>query len=78
MSPVSRDLLCLTFGGQYTLTLIPTEASFSSKDNCNKKYNYEKPADKPEQSFRWNLEAGETQALLCMDNGKEKNCFKKR
>jgi hypothetical protein len=61
-----------------TLTFIPTSGKFMSSDNCNARYNYEKPAQLDRETYNWSTQHDEYGEKLCLRNDKVNGCAYKR
>jgi hypothetical protein len=61
-----------------TLTFIPTCGKFTSSDNCNARYNYEKPAQLDRETYNWSTHHDEYGEKLCLRNDKVNGCAYKR
>lgn len=60
------------------LTFIPQDGKFTSSDNCNRQYNYEKPIDKSRETFRWHVEQDQYGVKMCLQNEKINGCAYKK
>ncbi|MFN7945699.1 MAG: hypothetical protein U0Z53_10120 [Blastocatellia bacterium] len=61
-----------------TLTFVPKNGKFTSEDNCNRQYNYEKPADLSRETFQWQVGRDETGVKICLRNARVSGCAYKR
>lgn len=61
-----------------TLTFIPESGKFTSRDTCNAKYNYEKPAVLERENFRWRIEQDSAGVKMCLQNQSINGCAYKR
>ena len=60
------------------LTLIPETSKFTSEDNCNAKYNYQKPAGMNRETYRWHVERDEYGVKMCLQGEGVNGCAYKR
>jgi hypothetical protein len=61
-----------------TLTLVPNDGKFTSQDNCNARYNYEKAADLDRETYQWSIERDEYGVKVCLQNSKASGCAYKK
>lgn len=61
-----------------TMTLVTEGGNFTSKDNCNAQYNYEKPAKLDRESFNWSVQRDEYGTKLCLQGPTGNGCAYKR
>ena len=61
-----------------TLTLVTESGKFTSRDNCNRQYNYEKPAKLDRETFKWFVTRDEYGTKLCLQNPGINGCAYKR
>lgn len=57
-----------------TLTFIPKTGKFTSEDNCNRQYNYEKPAKLDRETYNWRVERDEYGVKMCLQNATTNGC----
>lgn len=60
------------------ITFVPTGGKFTSQDNCNQRFNYEKPANLEQTNYKWNIEKDEYGEKICLQNGDVSGCAYKR
>lgn len=60
------------------LVFIPQEGKFTSEDNCNRQYNYEKPATLEREAYEWRVERDQYGVKLCLQNAKVNGCAYKQ
>lgn len=60
------------------LTFIPESGKFTSQDNCNAKYNYEKSASLDRETYRWRIAQDQNGLMVCLQNDKVNGCALKR
>lgn len=56
------------------LLFIPQGGKFTSEDNCNRQYNYEKPATLEREAYEWHIEHDQYGVKLCLRNDKVNGC----
>lgn len=61
-----------------SFTLVPEDGKFTSEDNCNRQYNYEKPAKLDRETFNWSVQRDEYGTKLCLQNSSVHGCAYKR
>lgn len=61
-----------------SLTFIPKQGKFTSEDNCNSKYNYEKQIPLERETFNWKITRDEYGEKICLQNGSINGCAYKR
>jgi hypothetical protein len=61
-----------------TMTLVTEGGKFTSEDNCNRQYNYEKPAKLDRETYSWRVERDEYGTKLCLQNDSINGCAYKR
>lgn len=78
----TTDLLTFKTGTVYSkddiILLIPLDGKFTSTDNCNRQYNYEKPIDKSNEAFKWRIERDQYGTKVCLHNDKIDGCAYKK
>lgn len=60
------------------ILLMPQDGKFTSEDNCNRQYNYEKPIDKSREAFQWRVERDQYGEKVCLHNDKIDGCAYKK
>lgn len=60
------------------LKMVTEDGKFTSQDNCNRQYNYEKPAKLETESFNWRVERDEYGTKICLQNSRLNGCAYKR
>ena len=60
------------------LMFVPQSGKFTSQDNCNAKYNYEKPAVLEREAFHWRVDHDQYGVKMCLQNEKINGCAYKR
>lgn len=61
-----------------SFTLVDENGKFTSEDNCNRQYNYEKPAKLDRETFNWSVQRDEYGTKLCLQNSRLNGCAYKR
>ena len=56
------------------LTFTDKDGSFTSEDNCNKQYNYKKPAKLEQTTYQWRIERDQYGEKLCLVNSATNGC----
>jgi len=60
------------------LTFIPENGKFTSEDNCNRHYNYEKPVALTRETYRWSVQRDQYGMKICLQNASVNGCAYKR
>jgi hypothetical protein len=60
------------------ITFVPEGGKFTSEDNCNRQYNYAKPAKLDTETFYWNVLRDEYGTKICLKNSTIDGCAYKR
>jgi hypothetical protein len=60
------------------LTFVPQSGKFTSEDNCNARWNYEKPVGLERESYRWRVERDEYGQKMCLQNATVNGCAYRR
>lgn len=60
------------------LLLVPQSGKFTSQDNCNAQYNYEKPVTLDRETYRWRVEQDQYGVKVCLQNDKVNGCAYKK
>ena len=60
------------------LTFVPQSGKFTSEDNCNARFNYEKPVGLERESYRWRVERDQYGQKVCLQNATIDGCAYKR
>jgi hypothetical protein len=61
-----------------SLTFIPETGRFTSEDNCNPKYNYEKQLPLTRETYNWRIERDQRGLKLCIQNASVNGCAYKQ
>jgi hypothetical protein len=56
------------------VTFTVKDGSFTSEDNCNKQYNYKKPAKLEQTTYQWRVERDQYGEKLCLVNSATNGC----
>ena len=60
------------------LTFVPQSGKFTSEDNCNARFNYEKPVGLERESYRWRVERDQYGEKMCLQNATVNGCAYRR
>jgi len=60
------------------LTFVPQSGKFTSEDNCNPRFNYEKPVGLERESYRWRVERDQYGEKMCLQNATINGCAYRR
>jgi hypothetical protein len=60
------------------LTFVPQSGKFTSEDNCNARFNYEKPVGLERASYRWRVERDQYGEKMCLQNATVNGCASRR
>jgi len=63
-------------GGQ--ITFVPEKGQFTSEDDCNRQYNYTKPAQLNRETYNVSVQRDEYGTKLCLQNSSINGCAYKR
>lgn len=61
-----------------SLTFIPETGKFTSEDNCNRKYNYEKRLPLTPETYNWRIERDQRGLKFCLQNAGVNGCAYKQ
>jgi hypothetical protein len=62
----------------HELTFVPQSGKFTSEDNCNARFNYEKPVSLERESYRWRVERDQYGEKMCLQNATINGCAYRR
>jgi hypothetical protein len=60
------------------LTFVPEKSTFTSRDSCNARYNYEKPAGMERDTYHWRVLDDQYGRKICLQNDKINGCAYRR
>ncbi len=61
-----------------SLTFIPDTGKFTSEDNCNRQFNYEKPLPLTRETYNWRIERDQGGLKFCLQNATVNGCAYKQ
>jgi hypothetical protein len=60
------------------LTFVPENGKFTSEDNCNRHYNYERPVSLTRETYHWSVQRDQYGVKICLQNASVNGCAYKQ